>query len=55
MLNSAYSTCAYKSSKKSIGALMKNPEILKLIRDHVKIKRCVKIQLKITFCNKKYS
>ena len=38
----------YKSLNISIGTVMKNPEMLKLVPDHLKTKQCVSIQLKIT-------
>ena len=39
----------YKSLNVSIGAVMKNPEIVKFIPDHPKTKKCASMQLKITF------
>ena len=45
MVDSEYST-KDKSPKISIGAIMKNPELLKFVRDHLKTKKCVKMQLK---------
>ena len=38
MLDSEYSTEDYKSPKISIGARMKNSEMLKFVPDHLKIK-----------------
>ena len=37
---------AYISVKISIGTVMKNQEMLKYIPDHLKLKKCVNIQLK---------
>ena len=34
MVDSEYSTGNYKSLKISIGAIMKNPEMLRLVPDH---------------------
>ena len=39
----------YKSLNISIGVVMKNPEIVKSIPDHLKTKICASMQLKITF------
>ena len=36
----------YKSSKISIGAIIKNPEMLKFVSDHLKTKKDVKHALK---------
>ena len=38
MVDSEYSTDNYKSSKISIGAIMKNPEMLRLVPDHLQTK-----------------
>ena len=38
MVDSEYSTGNYKSSKISIGAIMKNPEMLRLVPDHLQTK-----------------
>ena len=38
MVDSEYSTDNYKSSKISIGAIMKNPEMLRLVPDHFQTK-----------------
>ena len=38
----------YKSLNISIRAVMKNPEIVKFILDHLKTKKCASMQLKIT-------
>ena len=46
MVDSEYSTCDYKCSKISIGAIMKNPEMLRLILIILKLKRCVNMKLK---------
>ena len=41
------STDNYKSSKISIGAVIKNPEMLKFVPDHLKANnKCVNMQLK---------
>ena len=39
MVNSEYSTENHKSSKSSIGKVMKNPEMLKFVPDHLKSKK----------------
>ena len=49
MVDSKYSTDNYKSSKISIGVVIKNPELLKFVPDHLKTKRSVSIQLKYYF------
>ena len=36
----------YKSLIINIGTIMKNPEILKFVPDHLKTKKCVSMQLK---------
>ena len=41
MVDSEYSTNIYKPLKISIGAVMKNPEILKFVPDHRKTKKNV--------------
>ena len=48
MVDSEYSKDDLKTPKVSIGAIMKNPEMLKFVPDHLKIKlkRCVNMQLK---------
>ena len=46
MVDSEYSAEDYKYPKVSIGAIMKNPGMLKLVPDHLKLKRCVNIKLK---------
>ena len=38
MVDSEYSTDKYKSPKTSIGAKMKNPEMLKFVPDYLKTK-----------------
>ena len=35
----------------STGTVIKNPEMLKFVPDHLKLKKCVNMQLKITFRN----
>ena len=55
MVDGKYSIGIYKSVKINIGTVMKNPEMLKFIPDHLKIKKmckCVSMQLKITSSNK---
>ena len=47
MVDSEYVTGNYKSSEISIGAVIKNPEIIKLALDHFKTRKFVSIQLKI--------
>ena len=42
MVDSKYSPDNYKSSKTSIGTVMKNPEILKYVSGHHKTKHAVK-------------
>ena len=51
MVDSGYSMDIYKSVKTSIGTVMRNPEMFKLVPDHLKTKKCVSMQLKITFSN----
>ena len=46
MVDSEYSTGNYKSSKISIGAVMRNPEMLKFINDHLKTKKMRKHAVK---------
>ena len=41
MVDSEYSTDNYKSLKISIGAVIKNPEMIKFILDHLKTKNNV--------------
>ena len=36
MVDCEYNTYSYKSSKINIGAVIKNPEILKFVPDHLK-------------------
>ena len=36
----------YKSSNISIRTVMRNPEIMKFVPDHLKQKKCVSMQLK---------
>ena len=53
MVDSKYSTDDYKSSKISIGAVMRKPKILKFVPDHFKAKRmCICAVKKLPFCNK---
>ena len=42
MVDSEYSTDDYKYSKKSIGTIIKNPEMLKFVPDHLKTKNMCK-------------
>ena len=51
MVDSQYSKNNYKSPKISTGAIIKNPGMLKLFLIIFKLKRCVNMQLKITFQN----
>ena len=47
MVDSDYSSEDYKSPKISIGVIMKNPEIVEFIPNHLKTKKkCVKMQVK---------
>ena len=46
MVDSEYSIDIYKSVKISIGTGIKNPEMFKFVPDHLKTKKCVKMQLK---------
>ena len=39
MVDSEYSPDNYKSSKISIGAIIKNPEMLRFVSDHLKTKK----------------
>ena len=41
------STGNYKSLKISIGEVIKNPEMIRFVPDHLKTKKCVNMQLKI--------
>ena len=51
MVNSEYNTGDYKSSKNSIQAVMKNPEMLKTVPDHLETKKMYNYAVKkITFC-----
>ena len=38
----------YKSLNICIGTIIKNPEMIKFVPDHVKTKKCVSMQLKNT-------
>ena len=42
MVDSEYSPDNYKSSKISIGAIIKNPDMLKFVPDHLKTKKMCK-------------
>ena len=46
MVDTEYSTDKYKSSKISIGAIMKNPEMLRLVPDHLQTKKMWKLAVK---------
>ena len=46
MIDSEYGMDICKSSKNSIGTVMRNPEMLKFVPDHLKTKKCASIQLK---------
>ena len=46
MVESEYSTDDYKSPKISIGAIIKNPKMLKFVTDHFKTKKICKHALK---------
>ena len=46
MFDSGYNIDIYESAKIKIGAVMINPEILKFIPYHLKLKTCVSMQLK---------
>ena len=46
MFDSKFSTDDYKSPKNSIRTVMKNPEILKFIPDHLKTKKMCKNPVK---------
>ena len=53
MVDSEYSTDDYKSSKISIGEIMKNPEMLRLLSGHLKTKKmCNHAVKKLPFCTK---
>ena len=53
MVESEYSTNNYMSLKISIGAIMKNPEMLRLVPNHFKIKKMCKHKVKkLSFRNK---
>ena len=49
MVDSESSMEIYKFEKISIGAVIKIPEILKFVPDHLKTKKCVNMQLKNYF------
>ena len=49
MVDSEYGTDNYKSSKISIGAIIKNPEMLQFVPDHLNIKKMWKIELQNWF------
>ena len=46
MVDSEYSRNIYKSLNTSIGAVMKNPEMLKFVPDHLKTKKMCKHAVK---------
>ena len=46
MVDSEYSMDIYKSVKVGIGTVMKNPEMLQFVSNHVKTKKSVNMQLK---------
>ena len=46
MVDSEYSTDYYKYTKISIGAIIKNPEMLRLVPDHLKTKKMCKYVVK---------
>ena len=51
MVDSEYNTDDYKSSKNGIQAVMKNPEMLKTVPDHLETKKMYNYAVKkITFC-----
>ena len=49
MVDNEYSTDSYKSPRISIAAIMKNPEILKFVPDHLKTKNICKNLVKKYF------
>ena len=46
MVDSEYSIDIYKFVEISIGAVMRNPEMLKFVPDHITTKKCGRMQLK---------
>ena len=46
MLDSEYNMDIYKSLQASIGAVIRTPEMLKFVPNHLKTKKCVKTPLK---------
>ena len=50
MVNSEYSMGIYKSAKISIGTVIRNPEMLKFVPDHLKIKKMCKNKVKKLPC-----
>ena len=46
MIASEDSMYIYQSVRVSIGTVMKNPELLKFVPNHLKTKKCVSMQLK---------
>ena len=54
MVDSEYSMDIYKSVKKSIGAVMKNPEMLEIVPDYLKSKKMCKHAVKKLPCLLKY-
>ena len=49
MINTEYNTGGYNSSKISIGAVIKNPEMLKFVPDHLKTKKMCNLAVKKSF------
>ena len=50
MVDSEYSMNIYKTLKKSIGTVMRNPEMLKIVTDHLKTKKmCNYVVKKLPF------
>ena len=46
MVESEYSMDIYKSAKICVGTVFQNPEMLKVVSEFLKTKKCVNIQLK---------
>ena len=46
VVDSEYSMVIYKFVKISVGKVMKNSEMSKLVPDHLKTKKCVKLKFK---------
>ena len=56
MFDNKYSPANYKSLKKGIGAIIKNPETLRLVPDHLKTKMmCKNAVKKLPFVKKVFS